>query len=90
MSNGFVLLGDKTTLGGEVISSSSTIIVNNKQVALVGDKVSCSKEGHGINAIIEGSPEWSSDGKPVVVDGCHCECGCQVISISSAPDCAIG
>lgn len=88
MSNGFVLLGDKTTHGGEVISASSTMIVNNKKVALVGDKVSCPKEGHGINAIIEGSPEWSSDGKSVVVDGCHCECGCQMIS--SAPDCAIG
>lgn len=88
MSNSFVLLGDKTTHGGEVISASSTMIVNNKKVALVGDKVNCPKEGHGINDIIEGSLEWSSDGKLVVVDGCHCECGCQVIS--SAPDCAIG
>lgn len=88
MSNGFVLLGDKTTHGGEVISASSTMIVDNKKVALVGDKVSCPKEGHGINTIIEGSPEWSSDGKSVVVNGCHCECVCQVIS--SAPDCAIG
>ncbi|EOW1019071.1 PAAR domain-containing protein, partial [Enterobacter kobei] len=28
------------------------------------------------------------DGKPVVVDGCECECGCHVIS--SAPDCSVG
>ena len=28
MSNGFVLLGDKTTHGGEVISASSTLMVN--------------------------------------------------------------
>jgi len=88
MSKGFVLLGDKTTHGGEVISASSTMMVNNKKVALVGDKVNCPKKGHGINAIIEGSSEWFSDGKAVVVDGCHCECGCQVIS--SAPDVAIG
>ncbi|WP_265680178.1 PAAR domain-containing protein, partial [Klebsiella pneumoniae] len=40
------------------------------------------------NAIIEGSPEWSSDGKAIVVDGCKCQCGCQVIS--GAPECAIG
>ncbi|HHL2502313.1 TPA: PAAR domain-containing protein, partial [Yersinia enterocolitica] len=80
MSKGFVLLGDKTTYSGEVIPASSTMIVNNKKVALVGDKISCPKEGHGINTIIEGSSEWSFDGRSVVVDGCHCECGCQVIS----------
>ncbi|WP_279047660.1 PAAR domain-containing protein [Cedecea davisae] len=88
MFKGFVLLGDNTTHGGEVISASSTMIVNGKKVALIGDKISCPKEGHGINTIIEGSPDWISDGKAVVVDGCRCECGCQVIS--SAPDCAIG
>lgn len=88
MSKGFVLLGDNTTHGGEVISASSTMIVNAKKVALIGDKISCPKDGHGINSIVEGSSEWISDGKAVVVDGCRCECGCQVIS--SAPDCAIG
>lgn len=88
MSKGLVLLGDKTTHGGEVISASSTMIVNGKKVALIGDKVSCPKKGHGINAIIEGSFEWIFDGKAVVIDGCHCECGCQVIS--SASDCVIG
>ncbi|WP_061709393.1 PAAR domain-containing protein [Pseudenterobacter timonensis] len=88
MSKGFVLLGDKTTHGGAVIFASSTMIVNGKPVALVGDKVSCPIPGHGVNAIIEGSPEWSSDGKAIVIDGCKCQCGCQVIS--GAPECAIG
>ena len=62
--------------------------MNGKNAALVGDEINCPVEGHGINAIIEGSPEWISDGKPVVVDGCECECGCHVIS--SAPDCSVG
>ncbi|EQA6240014.1 TPA: PAAR domain-containing protein [Enterobacter ludwigii] len=88
MSKGFVLLGDKTTHGGQVISASSTMIVNGKMVALIGDKVSCPIIGHGINSIIEGSPEWFSDGKAIAVDGCRSECGCQLIS--SAPDCVIG
>ncbi len=88
MPKGFVLLGDKTTHGGTVISASSTMIINGKKVALVGDQVSCPVTGHGTNQIVEGSPEWSSDGKAVVVDGCRCQCGCQVIS--GAPDCAIG
>lgn len=88
MSKGFVLLGDKTTHGGQVISATSNMIVNGKTVALVGDKISCPVPFHGANNIIEGSPEWMSDGKAIVVDGCRCQCGCQVIS--SAPDCAIG
>lgn len=88
MAKGFVLLGDKTTHGGTVISATSTMVVNGKKVALVGDKVSCPIPGHGVNQIVEGSPEWSSDGKAIVVDGCKCQCGCQVIS--GAPDCVIG
>lgn len=88
MYKGLVLLGDKTTHGGAVISASSTMIVNGKKVALVGDMVICPKDGHGSNPIIEGSTEWSSDGKAIVVDGCKCRCGCQVIS--SAPEWAIG
>jgi len=88
MPKGFVLLGDKTTHGGTVISATSTMVVNGKKVALVGDKVSCPIPGHGVNQIVEGSPELSSDGKAIVVDGCKCQCGCQVIS--SAPDCVIG
>lgn len=88
MLKGLVLLGDKTTHGGRVISASSAFIVNGKRVALTGDKVSCPIIGHSINAIIDGSTQWSSDGKFFIVDGCRSECGCQVIS--SAPDCAIG
>ncbi|WP_192871366.1 PAAR domain-containing protein, partial [Klebsiella pneumoniae] len=55
---------------------------------LIRTFLSCPIPGHGTNAIIEGSPEWSSDGKAIVVDGCKCQCGCQVIS--GAPECAIG
>lgn len=43
MSKGFVLIGDNTTHGGQVISASSSMVVNGKKVALVGDKVSCPK-----------------------------------------------
>ena len=88
MPKGFVLLGDNTTNGGKVISASSTMIVSGKKVALLGDMVSCPIQGHGTNPIVEGCLQWSSDGKPVVVDGCKSLCGCQVIS--STPKCAIG
>ncbi|EAA1959733.1 PAAR domain-containing protein [Escherichia coli] len=85
---GIVVLGDKTTHGGQVISVSSSMVINGKKVALVGDKINCPVKGHGINTIIEGSFDWISDGKQVVVNGCRCECGCVVIS--SIADALIG
>ncbi|WP_371367238.1 PAAR domain-containing protein [Pseudomonas sp. QL9] len=87
MSRGFVLLGDKTTHGGQVISASSTQQTCGKPVALVGDLVSCPIPGHGVNPIVEGCADWSENGRALVVNGCLCACGCQVIS--SAPDWAV-
>jgi uncharacterized Zn-binding protein involved in type VI secretion len=84
----FVLLGDKTTHDGEVISASSTMIVQGMPVALIGDQVRCPLPGHGINRIVEGCSEWSEGGLAMVVDGCACECGCRVIS--SVSDCGVG
>lgn len=88
MFQGFVLLGDKTTHGGEVISASSTQTVNGKRVALVGDEVRCPLPGHGVNAIVEGTPDWSEEGRAVAVGGCRTECGSQLIS--SVTDCVVG
>ncbi|KOC87875.1 PAAR domain-containing protein [Winslowiella iniecta] len=88
MSKGFILLGDKTSHGGQVISASSTMVVNGKKVALIGDQVSCPQTGHGVNKIVEGAADWMSDGKPIAVQGCRCECGCQLIS--SVPEVAVG
>ena len=88
MSKGFVLLGDKTTHGGAVISASSTMIVNGKPVALVGIKSAARFRDMALMPLLRGAPEWSSDGKAIVVDGCKCQCGCQLIS--GAPECAIG
>lgn len=80
MKKGVVVIGDKTTNGGEVISASSKYTINGKPAALVGDKVSCPIPGHGTNQIVEGSPSRTCGGLAVVVDGCKSQCGCQVIS----------
>ena len=88
MFQAFVLLNDRTTHDGSVISASSTIIVNGKPVALVADEVSCPIPGHGINPIVEGSEHWSENGRALVVDGCRSECGCRVISSTS--ECGVG
>ncbi len=87
MSKGIIRLGDSTSHGGKVISVSSTITMDGKRVALVGDLVSCPKDKHGVNPIIEGSSSWYSNGKAVAVDGCLCSCGC--ILISSMPEVSI-
>lgn len=86
MGKNVVRLGDPTTHGGAVISVSSTMIVEGKPAALLGDLVSCPKKGHGVNKIIEASTTCFSDGKPVVVDQCTCECGCKVISTLSTSE----
>lgn len=80
MGKNVVRLGDPTTHGGVVITATSSSMVEGRPVALVGDLVSCPQKGHGVNKIIEGSKTCYSDGKPVVIDLCQCECGCAVIS----------
>lgn len=77
---GLVRLNDPLSSGGKVISVSSTIIIDGLGVALLGDTVICPIPFHGVNKIIQGSTEWISDGKPVVVHKCMCQCGCYVIS----------
>jgi uncharacterized Zn-binding protein involved in type VI secretion len=80
MKRGLVVIGDKTTHGGEVISASAKYTVNGKSVALVGDKISCPIPGHGTNLIVEGAPNRMINGIAVVIDGCKCQCGCHVLS----------
>lgn len=80
MSKGIVRLHDKLSSGGEVLSASSTIIIDGIKVALLNDLVSCPIEGHGINRIVGASPEWQSDSEQVAFDQAKCQCGCTVIA----------
>ncbi|MGV3346567.1 PAAR domain-containing protein [Enterobacteriaceae bacterium LUAb1] len=88
MSNGVVLLGDKTSHGGKVIFAAANITLDGKKAALAGDMVSCPAEGYGNNPIVKGSPHRSFNGRAVVVDGCKCQCRCTVIS--SAQNSTVG
>ncbi|ALM53972.1 PAAR domain-containing protein [Halomonas huangheensis] len=82
--DGVVLLGDATTHGGRVISGQSTYTVNGKPVAVVGDKVTCPKKGHGVCSIIEGHPTITVNGKAVAFHGCATSCGAKLISSSNS------
>lgn len=80
MSKGIIRKGDKLTSGGEVISASSTIIIDGIVASRIGDLVSCPKQGHGINRIVGSTPQCCSDGGELAFDRYYCECGCQAIS----------
>lgn len=80
MRKGIVRLHDKLSSGEEVISASSTIIIDGVKVALLNDLVSCPIEGHGINRIVGGSPEWVCHGEQVAYDQAKCQRGCTVIA----------
>lgn len=77
---GVIRLGDKTTHNGCVLTASTTIIVQGKGVARVGDTVSCPKDKHGPTQIIEGDPNITDDGIPIAFEGHKCACGCSLIS----------
>ncbi|MDF7669686.1 PAAR domain-containing protein [Orbaceae bacterium ESL0721] len=76
---GVIRLGDPHSHGDNVISASGAIFAG-KPVALVGDKVSCPKKGHGVNTIVEGNPTLLMFNRAAAVDGCKCTCGCTLIS----------
>jgi uncharacterized Zn-binding protein involved in type VI secretion len=65
----FIVLGDKTTHGGTVISAYGTgrMSIDGKPVACVGDKVSCPK-CRGTHTIITGGPHASIDGRQIAIE----------------------
>ncbi len=68
-----VVLGDKTSHGGTVITASSSFEIEGKNAALLNDNVSCPE--HGTNRIIECKQDYEEQGKGIVVHGCKSECG---------------
>ena len=75
-----IRLGDPTSHGGTVVSASPTTIINGKQVARLGDAVTCPRPGHGNVVIVEGDPAWLVDGLPVALEGHKTSCGATLIS----------
>ena len=78
MSQPVIVLGDKTSHGGTVIQASGVTMVGGKQVARVGDKVSCPR--HGSTTIASGDPTMIIEGAPVARDGDKTACGAVLIA----------
>lgn len=81
MSRAFIVLGDKTSHGGVVISASESTDSNGKGIARVGDKVTCPKKGHGsVTTIAGGDPTAIIDGRPAARHGDLTACGATLIA----------
>jgi uncharacterized Zn-binding protein involved in type VI secretion len=77
---GLVFQGDLTDHGGYVKTATSTIIENGRRAALVGDLVSCPRDGHGVNPIEEGDPAMSENGRAFATHLSRAACGCRVLA----------
>ena len=75
-----IRLGDPTDHGGSVVSAASSTSMFGKQVACVGDAVSCPRQGHTNCVIVEGDTGWTIGGKAVALEGHKTSCGAVLIS----------
>ncbi len=79
MSRPLIVLGDKTSHGGEVIEAAPTSDTHGKRFARIGDKVSCRKCS-GMHFIAQGDPTLVIEGAPAAYDGCKTSCGATLIA----------
>jgi uncharacterized Zn-binding protein involved in type VI secretion len=77
-----ILLGDTTTHGGQVITASDSMTVNDIPVALVGHLVTCPR-CEGVFPIVQGSPSASVDDAAVARHGDVTACGAQLLASQS-------
>lgn len=84
MSRPVILVGDATDHGGIVISGAPASDVDGRQIARVGDQVTCPKKGHGrVTSIVTGDPTCLIDGAPVARHGDKTACGATLIASQS-------
>lgn len=81
MSKKIAVIGDDTTTGGKVISSSVLGFNRLDAIACLGDYASCPK-CNGSGKIIEATDKLIIDGKPAAYDGCIIACGCRPIGVN--------
>jgi uncharacterized Zn-binding protein involved in type VI secretion len=75
----FIVLGDRTSHGGTVISADFSCDINGKYLARVGDMVVCPK-CHGAFPISAGAPDMLSMGQAPARHGDKTACGATLLS----------
>jgi len=74
-----IVLGDKTSHGGTVITGDDVLSICDKPAARLGDKVTCPL--HGPNEIIEGfHTVMLEPNKTLAYEGCKTACGATLIA----------
>jgi uncharacterized Zn-binding protein involved in type VI secretion len=73
-----IRLGDTSSHGGEMVTSSSKSPIEGPNVCRIGDLLACPI--HGLNPVVEGSPDTLAEGPPVARQGDHTACGAALIS----------
>lgn len=79
MGRPFIVVGDKTSHGGTVISGDQTFLVHGKAVARVGDLTTCPK-CKGTFPITSGAADMKSMGQAPARDGDRTACGATLIA----------
>jgi uncharacterized Zn-binding protein involved in type VI secretion len=76
----FVVLGDKTTHGGTVVSADYTSDIHGKYMARVGDMVAC-RRCKGVFAITSGAPDMvDGQGRGYARHGDTVACGARLVA----------
>jgi uncharacterized Zn-binding protein involved in type VI secretion len=79
-------LGDAGSHGGVITTASSTILVNGKRMARIGDTYGCPE--HGPNPIVTGASHVFGQGQLVAHVGSKTACGATIIE--GSPDTFVG
>jgi uncharacterized Zn-binding protein involved in type VI secretion len=79
MTQPLIVVGDKTSHGGTVITCSPISDTLGKGWARVGDMVSCPR-CKGVFPISQGDSSLTDDGRAVAYHGCKTACGATLIS----------
>ncbi|MDQ2151062.1 PAAR domain-containing protein [Alcaligenaceae bacterium C4P045] len=75
-------LGTPTTHGGVVTTASSSLIIDGRQVARIGDEISCPDHGPGV---ITSGGLSAIDGRQVAHHGSTTSCGATLVVPNGGP-----
>ena len=78
-----IVVGDRTTSGGTVLTGSPFTDINGMAVARVGDKAFCPKH-KGAFPIVTGDATFLVDGSPLARHGDSLACGCRVLAVQQS------
>lgn len=89
MSLQVVVVGDRTSHGGEVITGSKIHTIDGKPIARLNDLVDCPEKypdgsPHGVNKILEAHSTVTIGGERIALHGHRTECGCTLIGSVTA------